>query len=250
MRTTVSRLRYYVDLDDHHSTTLHDLPHHIDTLDAGASVIEAGEALSNVFFVEDGWAIRFRLLDDGRRQIVNFMLPGDCFDLQALIASDADHAVDAITTLTIRVVAAQDFLGAMAGSARLAAAFWWAAVQEESILREQIVRIGRRSARERIAHLILELYRRRIIAGADDDRTLELPATRDMIADALGLTAVHVSRTLTTLRRGDLISTQNGTIRILDRAKLASVAGFDDAYLHVQRTRLFFKDDNRSNTPH
>lgn len=250
MRTTLSRLRYYVDLADTESTLLEALPHRVDSFSPGDNLVKIGNPLTEVFFVEDGWAIRFRLLDDGRRQIVNFMLPGDCFDLQALISAQADHFVDSITPVTIRVVPARAFLETLANSARLAAAFWWAAIQEESILREQIVRIGRRSARERIAHLILELYRRRIIAGAEEDETLELPATRDMIADALGLTSVHVSRTITELRRNDLISTQNGTIRIVERAKLAAIAGFEDSYLHIQRTRLMFDPNNTINTPH
>jgi CRP-like cAMP-binding protein len=205
----------------------------------GETVIEIGAALSHVFVVVEGWAIRYRLLEDGRRQIVNVMLPGDCFDLQALINTRADHGVEAVTRV-ITVRARKDgFLGALHGNARLATAFWWAAVQEESILREQIVRLGRRSGRARLAHLFLELQRRLAQSGEPTGDRFVVPLTREMLADMLGLSSVHVSRSLTFLRAAGLITWNGAVLELADPDGLATLAQFDPAYLHAGgRARL------------
>ncbi len=199
----------------------------------GAIIVAAGDEPSHVFVVSKGWAVRHRTLNDGRRQIVNVMLPGDCFDLQALIATKADHAVEALTNVELLRLKSDDFLSAIKSNALLATAFWWAAVQEESILREQIVRLGRRTGRERLAHILLELRRRLLHAGQDVGDTLKLPMSREVLADLLGLSAVHVSRSVSALRDAELIRTSNSSIQLLDLEGLAEVAQFDPAYLHV-----------------
>jgi CRP-like cAMP-binding protein len=201
----------------------------------GAPIITAGEDATYVFVVSKGWALRHRTLKDGRRQIVNVMLPGDCFDLQALISTKADHSVEALTAVELLRLSSEDFLNAMQANAKLATAFWWAAVQEESILREQIVRLGRRSGRERLAHILLELRRRLMHAGQDVGDTLILPMSREVLADLLGLSSVHVSRSVTALRDNGLIRTSNGSVQLLDIDGLAEVAQFDPSYLHIAR---------------
>ena len=205
---------------------------------SGDDLIRVGEPTRKLFFIEDGWAIRYRMLDDGRRQIVNFMLPGDIFDLQVIAGVKADHTVTAITRTTVSTVDADQFLRALRSDADFAAAFWWSAVQEESILREQIVRVGRRSAKERIAHLLLELNRRlrAAVPGAEDH--LPMPLTRTDLADALGLTPVHVSRTMSALRRAGLIDESRGQITIIDRDRLSDLSQFDTDYLHIRRLDL------------
>lgn len=199
----------------------------------GEVVISAGEPLTHVFVISKGWAIRYRALNDGRRQIVNLMLPGDCFDLQALIATNSDHSVEALTSVELLRMRNDEFLRTLTASARLATAFWWAAVQEESILREQIVRLGRRSGRERLAHMLLELRRRLLLAGTNVGDTLSLPMSREVLADLLGLSSVHVSRSIGALRQMGLIRTTNGTIQLLDIDRLGELAQFDASYLHV-----------------
>lgn len=234
MNSLLTRLRRYAALNDDIFTALWRLPHRVIEKPAGQTIVTAGERLGDVFVVEEGWAIRYRILDDGRRQIVNFMLPGDCFDLQALVSAQADHYVSALTAVRLRVVPSTQFLLAMRSNAELATVFWWAAVQEESILREHIVRIGRRTARERVSHLVLELQRRLLLAGVVNGDKLGMPLTRDVLADALGLSPVHVSRTLAILRMRGLIDVARRSIRLKDPEGLAKVAGFNPSYLHVQ----------------
>jgi CRP-like cAMP-binding protein len=201
----------------------------------GDILIETGAPLEHVFIISSGWAIRYRTLSDGRRQIVNVMLPGDCFDLQALAAHQSDHSVEAITPLRILRAKAAAFRDLMHQNGRLAAAFWWTAIQEESILREQIVRVGRRSGRERIAHLLLEFQRRLQVIGAikPEDDVVPMPLTRDMLADMLGLSRVHTTRSLGALKLIGLIRTTANGVEILKRHKLAAMAQFDPTYLHL-----------------
>lgn len=233
------RLGQYVSLGEDDWLPFDKLDHHEQVYLAGDDIVQAGDEIRQVFIVMEGWAIRYRLLEDGRRQIVNFMLPGDVFDLQSLADLKADHSLTAITECKVLVISSSVFVNMLQTSASLASAFWWSAVQEESILREQIVRIGRRSARERIGHLLLELHRRFVGATGMEVERLTVPLTRADIADALGLTPVHVSRTMSAMRRADLITEgRGGEITIVDRAKLARLSHFDTDYLHLKKLHI------------
>jgi len=238
MDAILGRLSHYAQISEGDVEGLAKLPHAIVTRGPGQTIVTVGEAVTQVFVIEEGWAMRHRMLSDGRRQIVNFMVPGDCFDLQALVNAKADHYVSTLTSVRLRTAPAAQFLAAVRARPTLATAFWWAAVQEESILREQIVRIGRRTARERVAHLILELHRRLLQTGAAKTDTLTLPLTRETMADSLGLSAVHISRTLSALRARKLIEATGRTIRLSDPTGLARLAHFNEAYLHLNAPRL------------
>lgn len=240
------RLGQYVTLNDDAWLDFDALERQEQSFQPGDDMVRAGDEIRHVFILLEGWAIRYRLLEDGRRQIVNFMLPGDIFDLQALSDLKADHSVTAITRCRVSVITSTLFVGMLKDSARLASAFWWSAVQEESILREQIVRIGRRSARERIGHLLLELHRRFVGATGEDADKLTVPLTRSDIADSLGLTPVHVSRTMSAMRRAGLIAEhRGGEITIIDRDRLAKLALFDTDYLHLKKLDLIPADMDR-----
>ncbi|GGB62262.1 Crp/Fnr family transcriptional regulator [Henriciella pelagia] len=238
MQVFRNKLSQYVRLADDAWLPIKELDQRTETFEAGEDLIVAGQDANEIFILQTGWALRYRLLEDGRRQIVNFMLPGDVFDLQSLADLQADHTVTAITDCDVTVIPARPFVRMLRDSTRIAAAFWWAAVQEESILREQIVRIGRRSARERIGHMLLELHRRYAGATGEETDELVMPVTRADIADALGLTPVHVSRTMSAMRRSGLIAEERGSIKLLDRARLARLSHFDTDYLHLKKLNL------------
>jgi CRP-like cAMP-binding protein len=235
MKPLIARISAHTDLLEDDFRSLLDAPVERVVIQPNANIISVGDMLTHVFVVSHGWAIRYRNLPNGDRQIVNVMLPGDCFDLQALIDTPADHAVDSITTVGLMRARRDDFLQAVRANGRLAAAFWWASVQEESILREHIVRLGRRSGKERLAHLFLELQRRLALAGQGTGYTLPMPLSRDVVADMLGLSPVHVSRSMSALRRMALIRSEEGQIQILQPKKLAELAQFEPFYLHSER---------------
>lgn len=238
MKPLINRVAHYVDIGQESFECLANLPHTIERRRPGEEIVALGEKINFVFVLEAGWAIRYRILDDGRRQIVNFMLPGACFDMMSMAYAKSDHAVCATTEVRLRRIKSSDFMRAISGQPRLATAFWWVAIQEEAILREQIIRIGRRSAKERVSHLLLELNRR--IAAVEGRLTdfINLPFPQALFADALGLSTVHVSRTLTKLKAEGLISTGPKGIEILDRNKMAKMCDFDSRYLHLERLKL------------
>lgn len=238
MKALIARIASYSKVDDEAFAPLKKAPIERVCHERGATIVAAGGAADHVFVICKGWGLRYRALKDGRRQIVNVMLPGDCFDLQALIDTRADHSVEALTNVELLRLNSEDFLAAIKSNANLATAFWWAAVQEESILREQIVRLGRRTGRERLAHILLELRRRLLHAGQEVGDTLHLPMSREVLADLLGLSSVHVSRSISALRAAGLIRTSNGSIQLLDKDGLAAVGQFDSAYLHDARSPL------------
>ena len=199
--------------------------------DANAVVVERGDRVTTAFAVTSGWAARTLTLSDGRRQIVNFMLPGDLFDLQVFAGQPADHTVRALTDLTIATVSREELVAVVNSASALSGALWWASVREEAVLREQVVRNGRRSAKERVAHLLLELHYRLGAIGQAEEDGFAMPVGQAALSDALGLSYVHVSRVLTWLEREGLIERPRGRVTFTDKARLRALCDFSSLYL-------------------
>lgn len=227
------RLSFYSGLSEHDRQQLRSMEQRERAFSPGEDIVRRGEQYDHVFVIKSGWAVRYVSLEDGRTQVLNFMLPGDIFDLQVFLESDIDHSVAAVTKVTTAVVDAGAILNLFARGSAIAAALWWATVQEEGILREQIVRNGRRTARERVAHLILELHRRARIVGQADANAMELPVSQLLIADCLGLSFVHVNRVLRGLEKDGLISRARTLITIADRKALIDACGYSEEHLHL-----------------
>ncbi|MGB6231704.1 MAG: Crp/Fnr family transcriptional regulator [Litorimonas sp.] len=234
----VRRMKHYVDIGIADLTGLTDRPHETETYRPGQTIVSLNEPLRKLYIVKKGWALRARYLDDGRRQIINFLLPGDYFDLMSLVGARSDHTISAATELEMQVYDGNDFLRGIQESNRLASAFWWVTVQEETILRQQIVRIGRMSARERIANFVLELNRRQRIASGEMSDFVPLPVPQAFLADALGLSVVHVSRSLTGLKAQKLVGTSRSGIEILDRDGLIELAEYNTALMEPHPVAL------------
>ena len=240
LEALVARLHYYADLGDADREQLLALGGKVRSFAANAELVSAGEPMDAVLVMREGWAARYKELEDGRRQILNILLPGDIFDLQVLVAAEADHSVFAITAGSLYAIPPQAVRDLMAGSGALTMAFWWTQVQEEAFLREQIVRNGRQSAQERIGHLLLELHRRAQIVNLANGDAMRLPMTQTQIADTLGLTPIHTNRVLRRLVREGYIEMNRQWIRFLDPDALAAMCGFDPAYFHLDAFRMRF----------
>lgn len=195
-------------------------------------IIDAGEAYRYVYLVERGWASRYKYTADGRRQIVNFALAGDFLCFNAPLFEVSDYVLAAHTELEAFVIPIEPFSEMLRLQPRLAMALAWANAHEEALIAERIVSIGRRDAIQRTAHLFCELWRRLEILDLAKGNRLPLPLTREDLADSLGISTVHVSRTLGRLREKGLIAVEPMAIRILDMQGLERIAGFDDSYLH------------------
>jgi CRP-like cAMP-binding protein len=198
-------------------------------------VVAEGEVPRFVHVVLDGWACRYRQLSDGRRQLLSLLLPGDLIDPYPQAVARSDHAVGTITTMTVAEVAPDALAALGRESATIARALWWNNHVAMGTQREWIASLGLRSARERIALLFCEVYFRLRTSGRCVGRACEFPLTQADLAEATGLTPVHVNRMVQELRRDGLIAWGGRTLTILDLNALCGVASFTPAYLHLDR---------------
>ncbi len=203
---------------------------------ARRDVVSEGEAPRFVNFVIDGWGCRYRQLPDGRRQVLSLMLPGDVFDPNVQVLQRMDHAIGAITAMTVAEVVPDMLSDMVCSHPAIAQAIWWNDHVAMATQREWIASLGLRSARERIAQLFCEVYFRLRLIGRCPTRTCEFPLTQADVAEATGLTPVHVNRMVQDLRRERLIEWSGRTLTILDLDRLCEVAQFTPAYLHLDRT--------------
>ncbi len=237
-KALLRRISFYADLDTTDQQVIMELDGREQHFTKNTEIVDAGQEMDSVLIVKEGWAIRYKSLEDGRRQVLNILLPGDMFDLQVLVAAEADHSVKTVTDLTAFSVKPSVFRRLLTESGKLTLAFWWMQVQEEAFLREQIVRNGQQTARERIGHFLLELHRRVQIAGEGTGDGFRVPLTQTVIADALGLTPIHTNRVLRQLERDGLLERDNGWIQFTDAARLADISQFDPAYFHLDAFRM------------
>lgn len=228
----VRKLQNYVPLSDEEMRLLviaSDAPRKVA---AHRDLIREGDRPDLVFVVLDGWAYRYKILPDGSRQIIAFMMPGDFCDPHIGSLEEMDHSVGTLTQCQIATIAREKMETLIVATPGLTHAFWRAQLIDEGVLRAWIVSMGRRSAVQRIAHLMLELYVRMRNIGLTTDETCHMPLTQTVLADALGLTAVHTNRVLRELRERDVMKLGSSKLSIIDIVELARIAGFDDNYLH------------------
>lgn len=195
-------------------------------------IIREGDRPGPVIVVLDGWACRYKVLPGGSRQIMAFMMPGDACDLHAGLLAEMDHGIQTITAATVAMIARPDMEAMLDTRPRIARAMYLAQLVDEGTLRAWIVSMGRRNGREWIAHLMCELYLRARNIGLTEGAALTLPLSQVMLADAVGLTPVHVNRVLRELREDGAMRLQRGSLHIADTVRLARIAGFDENYLH------------------
>ncbi|AMB45169.1 Crp/Fnr family transcriptional regulator [Methylobacterium sp. AMS5] len=231
----ILRLRYGADLDAGDRAILADLSRSRRSLESQQDIVRAGDRAAGVHLVLEGYAFRYKLIDDGQRQILGLLLPGDFCDLQSIVLGPSDHYIAALTACTVADIP-QDRVDALVfRDSRLARALWWATLVDESILREWLASMGQRSADKRIAHLFCELLLRQQLVGTAGERDCPLPLTQPMLADILGITTIHVSRILRDLRLAGLIQLKERRLHVPDVKRLQAFCDFDPTYLHLVR---------------
>jgi CRP-like cAMP-binding protein len=203
---------------------------------AREDVIAQGDRTGGVKLLLEGFACRYKTLEDGRRQIVAYFVPGDLCDLRVFILKRMDHSIGAIAPSRIATIAPQNILNLLHTYPTLTTALWWSTLVEEAIAREWIVNVGQRNALERTAHLFCELLYRFRAVGLNEGLSCTLPLTQVELAETLGLSPVHVNRTLQELRRQKLITLDSGTLTIQDLHALEELSFFNADYLHLDYT--------------
>ena len=203
------------------------------TIEAGNTLIREGEATDRLYFLVDGWAYRFKTTSDGGRQIVSIAVPGDAANLDALMFERPDYGVRALSKASVLAIPRTRAAALAAEHAGIAKAFTLLAMLEFKVLSQWALCLGRLSAQQRLAHLIAELSVR--LACEDGNRShFEMPLTQEQLADCLGLTSVHVNRTLQQLRSDELIVTGSRRMSIPDVARLRQAGSFHPSYLCLQ----------------
>lgn len=232
----VRKLETRTRLDQSDIAAILELPFTMRTYEAPGYVVREGvRSLKQCSFVRTGFAFRQKLTVDGNRQIVGMCLPGDFIDLQHLFLKRADHNIQVLTRLEavdIERAALQELALARPNVGK---ALWIDTLIEASIHREWILNIGRRDARQRIAHLLCEFALRMKHAGLESGDGYELPMTQEQLGDAVGLTSVHVNRTLKSLTADGLVRRDKRYLTFNDWEKIRAIGDFSALYMHFDQ---------------
>lgn len=230
----IRKLKQYGPVSEEERRVLENAVSHIDEYGPHQDFVHQGECPTESCLIMQGFASRYRLLPDGSRQIMALHIPGDFCDLHSFVLKCMDHGIATISACRIAKIPHSVIKEITERYPRLARAFWWDTAIDAAIMREWLVSVGRRSAYERVSHLLCELYLRTQSVGLLENNGFDLPVTQAELGDAFGLSTVHVNRTLQELRRAGLVIFTGKRVTIPDFQRLKEAAGFDPAYLHVR----------------
>jgi CRP-like cAMP-binding protein len=234
----VRKLQHAGELSSSDREALHTACSDVRRFEARIDIISEGDTPGDVHVVLEGFACRYKLLPDGGRQIMAWLVPGDFCDLHVAVLGYMDHAIATLSASSIAYVPRAKIEVLLTTSAELSRALWWATLVDEGVLREWLANMGRRPADKQVAHLFCELLLRlRAVDMAGDD-TMDLPLTQVELADTVGLSSVHVNRVIQQLRDQGLISWRGKVLKVEDVAGLRAFADFDPNYLHLEERGL------------
>ena len=234
MHPFVLKLRHGADLTSDDECTLVKLAEPGSSFGKGADIYPDGAAPHAIAVISDGWACRYKLLQNGKRQIISIFLPGDLCEPFGVLPRVVDHALGAISTVQVARVPIGSLRSAWQASPGIEEALWWDTLLCEAIAREHVISLGRRSATERLGHLFCELYLRLEMIGLADNLTYNLPLTQTDLGDLTGLSLVHVNRSLKDMRESGLVALYGRKIIIKDFDGLSDLAFFDPTYLRIK----------------
>ena len=194
---------------------------------AGTSILLQGTNSAHLYTVLSGWAFRYKMLPDGRRQILNYALPSDFLGLQGSVNDEMQHSVEALTDMILCVFPREKLWQLYRDYPTLAFDLTWLAAREEQILDEHLLSVGRRTAMERVAYLLLVVFQRAEEVGLTKGNSLQLPFTQQHVADTLGMSLVHTNKTLRRLSATKTVRWKDRRFEILDRDELARIASYE-----------------------
>ncbi|EHP94998.1 Crp/Fnr family transcriptional regulator [Methylorubrum extorquens] len=231
----IRKLESIATLSDEQRQAIENLPVRTYNLAARQDIMRDGDKPSHCCLILDGWACRYKLLGDGRRQILSFHIPGDVPDLQSLHIPTMDHGLATVTKATVAFIPHESLMELTLRHPSIGALLWRDTLIDAGIFRAWMVGMGRRSAFEQVAHLFCEMYLKLQAVGLAEHYRCPLPLTQIDLADALGITNVHVNRVLKEMRGRPLITLHGQTLVIEAWDELLRVAEFDPTYLQLER---------------
>lgn len=227
----VRKLTAFAVLSDAERSAIVELHRRRRTFAKGQTLVTEGQIEQRAFVLAAGWVCSYKILPAGTRQIVDFQIPGDFLGLRSVLFRTADHNIEAVTKVEASEILASDLIESFKRYPRLATAVLWAASRDEAMVVEHLVDLGRRNALERTAHFLLELGARLQLVGMASTAGYSCPLSQYLLADALGLSAIHVNRVLRQLREKGLMRFHQGKVVFDDYDGLVELAGFAPSYL-------------------
>ena len=235
LEPVVRKLEVRTPLDNRDREALLALPVTLRTLEPATYLVREGDPPRHCSMLLSGFAYRQKITGEGARQIIGLHVPGDILDLQNLYLHVSDHNVQTLSRAEVAFVAKTDIQQLAEERPAIAHAFFVDTLVDASIFREWVVNVGRRDSRARLAHLLCEFALRLEAVGLAEEYSYELPMTQEQLADAVGLTPVHVNRTLKTLDAESLIVRAKRNLKIPDWQRLRKAADFSERYLHLHQ---------------
>ncbi|HEY0412545.1 MAG TPA: Crp/Fnr family transcriptional regulator [Allosphingosinicella sp.] len=208
------------------------LPHHVRRLPAGGHVVRDGDRPDYCGLLLSGFAYRYKITGEGARQIISLHMASEFVDIQHSFLGVADTSVQTLTEADVAFIPRNAIQELALGRPAIGRALWIDTLIDASIFREWVVNVGRRDSRARVAHILCEFSLRLEAAGLAKNHRYELPMTQEQLADAVGLTSVHVNRVLKQLAEEGLISRDRRHVTIEDWQRLRDVGDFNERYLH------------------
>lgn len=225
------KLGAFVALSDVELSVLDGLHKRRRTFVAGRDLVHQGQTDQVAYILVSGWAYSYKLLADGQKQIIDFQIPGDFIGLRSVVLHVSDHNVEPVTDIEVTELYANDLLDVFSDTPRLATAVLWAVSRDHAMVVEHLMSAGRRNATERTAHFLLELGARLSLVGMGSKAGYACPLSQYLMADALGLSAVHVNRVLRKLRDSGMVTFRDGFVTFDDYDRLVEFADFESTYL-------------------
>jgi CRP-like cAMP-binding protein len=246
LETLIRKLERFVPLSPEDKRMLERATAKVQQVGAREDFLCEGEVSNDLHLVLNGFACRYKILRDGQRQIMAYLLPGDFCDLHVTMLGGLDHSIGTLTSCTIVSIPRYVMVDLTRRYPAINRALWWATLVDEGTLREWVVNLGRRPADKRMAHLLCELLVRLEMIGLATEGRYELPLKQSELADTLGLSVVHVNRILQQLRRDGLITLKRKVLSIHDVERLKDFAEFSPNYLHVDQGESEGVDSQRA----
>jgi CRP-like cAMP-binding protein len=231
----VHKLESILVLSDNEMDVLRHLRGTVRTVGPRQDLVREGDRPSECCLILEGFAYRYKLTKEGKRQIFSFHIPGDIPDLQSLHLDVMDHSLSSLCATKALYISHETVRDLMRHCPRIGDAFWRDTLIDAAVFREWILNLGRREAYGRMAHLLCELYVRLKAVGLTNGDVYEFPLTQAEFGDALGLSTVHVNRTLQDLRGDGLITLRSNSVTVLDWDRLREAGEFDPTYLHLRK---------------
>lgn len=231
----IAKLESIATLSEEERQAIERLPVRVQALKADRDIVCDGDTATQCCLILEGWAFRYKILGEGKRQIFSFHIAGDIPDLQSLHIPVMDHSLATMTQAAVAFIPHEAMRDLTDRFPRIAAALWRDTLVDAGIFREWMTCMGRRSAYDHLAHLFCELYLRQEAVGLAGEHHCSLPMTQADLGDATGLSNVHINRVLQEMRGNGLITLRSNTLVILAWDELIRAAEFDETYLHLRK---------------